>query len=112
VKLPETTVDPTDDVIFGFTLDDTANNRGIPLSWTMKFDDVLDGDKLNESLTRLLSIGNWRKVGGRLRLNVRFRCSPTLPTDQLTKHDSTGGSWRSTSPRPSVRPGPPSDTLP
>jgi len=74
---PAAPVDPTDDVILGFPLDDTATNRGIPLSWTMKFDDVLDPDKLHASLARLLSLGDWRKVGGRLRRGVRpcFRVS-------------------------------------
>ena len=63
-------VDSTDDVIPAFALDDTSTNRGIAMSWTLKFDDVLDADKLHGSLARLLATGNWRKVGGRLRLNV------------------------------------------
>ncbi|CAG8197197.1 unnamed protein product [Penicillium olsonii] len=32
-----------------------------------KFDDVLEPDKLRQSLERLLQIGNWRHLGGRLR---------------------------------------------
>ena len=67
---PITPADPTDDVILGFTLDDTPTNRAIPLAWTLKFDDVLDADMLHDSLSRLLSIGNWRKLGGRIRKNV------------------------------------------
>jgi len=68
---PAVEMDANDDeVIPAFVLDDTPTNRGIMMSWTMKFDDVLDPEKLHSSLERLLSIGNWRKIGGRLRLNV------------------------------------------
>jgi hypothetical protein len=53
-------------------LDDTKTLRGIIVTWTLRFNDVLDADKLNSSLSRLLEIGDWRKLGGRLRLNVRL----------------------------------------
>jgi hypothetical protein len=33
----------------------------------MLFNDVLDADMLNASLSRLLEIGDWRKLGGRLK---------------------------------------------
>ncbi|KAL5361455.1 hypothetical protein BJX96DRAFT_185294 [Aspergillus floccosus] len=39
----------------------------------LRFDDVLDPERLRQSLSRLLEIGNWRKVGAR----VRQRNSPT-----------------------------------
>lgn len=34
---------------------------------TMLFNDVLDADMLHASLSRLLEIGDWRKLGGRLK---------------------------------------------
>ncbi|PNP82180.1 hypothetical protein FNYG_04369 [Fusarium nygamai] len=37
------------------------------MAWTMRFDDVLNADKLHQSLSELLSIGDWKKLGGRLR---------------------------------------------
>ncbi|CAE7023631.1 hypothetical protein CFE70_003326 [Pyrenophora teres f. teres 0-1] len=49
-------------------LDDTKTFRDILLTWTIYFNDTLDVDKLQKSLTKLLSIGDWKKVGGRLRL--------------------------------------------
>lgn len=52
-------------------LDDTKTLRGFVTTWTLRFDDVLDSDLLRNTLTRLLEIGDWRKLGGRLRLNVR-----------------------------------------
>lgn len=37
----------------------------------MLFNDVLDAEMLNNSLSRLLEIGDWRKLGGRLERGVR-----------------------------------------
>ena len=51
-------------------LDNTPTLKNIVVTWTLRFDDVLDADKLHDSLSRLLEIGAWRKVGGRLRLKV------------------------------------------
>jgi len=62
----------TDDVYPVHMLDDTKTLRGIVVTWTLRFNDVLDADKLHGSLSRLLEIGDWRKVGGRLRLKVSF----------------------------------------
>jgi hypothetical protein len=53
-------------------LDDTPTMRGILLTWTLCFNDVLDADKLQSSLARLVEIGDWRKLGGRVRLNVSY----------------------------------------
>jgi hypothetical protein len=61
----------TDQVYPLHMLDDTKTLRGIVVTWTLRFDDVLDADKLHDALSRLLDIGDWRKLGGRLRLNVR-----------------------------------------
>lgn len=51
-------------------LDDTKTLRGIVVTWTLRFNDVLDAEKLHSSLSKLLEIGDWSKVGGRLRLKV------------------------------------------
>lgn len=61
---------PSDEVIPAFALDDTSANRGIMLNWTLHFDAVLDAEKLRSSLEALLRTGDWRKIGGRLRLDV------------------------------------------
>lgn len=60
----------TDDIYPVHMLDDTNTLRDIVVTWTLRFNDVLDADKLHRSLSRLLEIGDWRKLGGRLRLNV------------------------------------------
>lgn len=51
-------------------LDDTKTLRDIVVVWTLRFNDVLDADKMHASLSRLLGIGDWRKLGGRLRVKV------------------------------------------
>jgi hypothetical protein len=62
----------SDDVYPVHMLDDTKTLRDIVVAWTLRFNDVLDADKLYVSLSRLLAIGDWRKLGGRLRLKVSF----------------------------------------
>ncbi|KAJ5108828.1 hypothetical protein N7456_005503 [Penicillium angulare] len=39
------------------------------VNWMMHFNDILDATKLNEALIKLLEIGDWKKLGGRLRRN-------------------------------------------
>ncbi|OBT91973.1 hypothetical protein VE01_09919 [Pseudogymnoascus verrucosus] len=63
----------SDDVYPLFMLDDNKILHGIVVTWTLRFNDLLDADRLHTSLCRLLSIGDWRKVGGRLVRKV----SPT-----------------------------------
>ena len=62
--------DVGDDILPLHCMDDTAGNRSLLLAWTMKFDDVLDPYRLHFGLARLLQMEGWRKLGGRLRMNV------------------------------------------
>ncbi|PYI00200.1 hypothetical protein BO71DRAFT_479018 [Aspergillus ellipticus CBS 707.79] len=59
--------------------DDTWMNRGIALDFTVKFDQVLDPEHLRRSLDRLLEIGDWRKLGARLRLNASGQLEYHMP---------------------------------
>jgi hypothetical protein len=68
----------TDHVYPTHMLDDNPTLRGIVLTWTMCFNDVLDPDKLYVALSRLLEIGDWRKLGGRLRLKVSLKSNRGL----------------------------------
>jgi hypothetical protein len=61
----------TDDIYPVHMLDGNKTLRTIVIAWTLCFNDVLDPDKLYTSLSKLLEIGDWRKIGGRLRLKVR-----------------------------------------
>ncbi|KAJ4396274.1 hypothetical protein N0V93_000493 [Gnomoniopsis smithogilvyi] len=58
---------PTDEVIPMFDFDARPQVREIIIGWTLRFDDILDADKLGVALCHLLEIGDWRKLGGRLR---------------------------------------------
>jgi hypothetical protein len=62
---------PTDTIISMHSLDDASFFRSIVLDFTLRFDDVLDPEKLSAALVRLMELGNWRKLGGRLRMNVK-----------------------------------------
>lgn len=61
---------PTDEILPVHDFDARPQVRDIIIGWTLRFDDILDGDKLNVALSRLLEIGDWRKLGGRLRQRV------------------------------------------
>lgn len=68
---------PTDEVIPTHLFDDTKTMRSAVMPWMFRFDDVLDPDKLNISLSYLFQMEGWRKFGGRFRLRVS-KCSLCL----------------------------------
>ncbi|ORY67137.1 uncharacterized protein BCR38DRAFT_364385, partial [Pseudomassariella vexata] len=49
--------------------------------WTLRFDDVLNASKLNDSLWRLIEIDGWRKLGGRLRMNESKKLELHIPKE-------------------------------
>jgi hypothetical protein len=55
-------------------LDDIKGFRNNVI-WMMRFNDVLDAEKLADSLSRLLEIGDWKKLGGQLRFKVHTKLS-------------------------------------
>jgi hypothetical protein len=79
----------TNDTIIPFHFwDDVPYTRGICLNVTLRFEEVLDTKQLHDSLERLFEIGNWRKLGARLRQNVNQQ--PSSQTSPTTKQISTG----------------------
>ncbi|TQV91244.1 BCL5p [Cordyceps javanica] len=60
-------------------LDNAANFRNLFLSYVFTFNDVLDPEKLASSLSDLLHIGDWRKLGGRFRFNKAKRLEIHVP---------------------------------
>ncbi|KAH7139666.1 hypothetical protein B0J13DRAFT_477930 [Dactylonectria estremocensis] len=60
----------TDEIFPVHFFDDTKTYRSMVVTWTLRFDDVLDADKVYDALARLLEIGDWRRLGGRLRLTT------------------------------------------
>lgn len=51
-------------------LDDSSTTRPLTLAWVFRFNDVLDVEKLRDSLTALLEIGDWKKLSGRIQRKV------------------------------------------
>ncbi|CAN8106396.1 unnamed protein product [Discula destructiva] len=76
---------PTDEVLPMFDFDARPQVRNIIIGWTLRFDDVLDADKLNIALSRLLEIGDWRKLGGRLRQREDGQLEIHVPAEFTTK---------------------------
>lgn len=61
---------PTDQILPVHYWDDTTMFRSVVLHYMMRFDDILDVQKLTASLAKLIEREGWRKMGARLRLNV------------------------------------------
>lgn len=61
-------------------LDDSIINRAFVMNPLYIYDDLLDVDKLRSSLERLVQREGFRKLGARLRKNVR---SPHTPVVQM-----------------------------
>ncbi|KAJ9130909.1 Lysr family regulatory protein [Pleurostoma richardsiae] len=69
----------TDEIFPATFFDDTPLNRSVLLYLTFRFNNVLDTVSLRESLSRLLEIDGWRKLGGRFRLNPAGKLEIHIP---------------------------------
>ncbi|KAK0615705.1 hypothetical protein B0T17DRAFT_592427 [Bombardia bombarda] len=81
---------PTDDIYPAHLMDDTTTFRNILMGWTLRFNDVLDGDMLHASLSRLLEIGDWKKLGGRIRFNARGKLEYHVPAKFTPERPAVG----------------------
>ncbi|KAH9228049.1 hypothetical protein K456DRAFT_1774996 [Colletotrichum gloeosporioides 23] len=72
---------PTDTIVPLSAGDDNFVNKSIVMLFMMRFDDVLDPDKLRVSLEKLLERDGWRKLGARLRLNANKKLEYHIPTE-------------------------------
>ncbi|KAF2183729.1 hypothetical protein K469DRAFT_540913, partial [Zopfia rhizophila CBS 207.26] len=52
----------SDDIYPLHMLDDTKTYRDIVVTWTLRFNDVLGADNLYTSLSKLLEMGDWKKL--------------------------------------------------
>uniref|UniRef100_A0A0B7KAZ0 Uncharacterized protein n=1 Tax=Bionectria ochroleuca TaxID=29856 RepID=A0A0B7KAZ0_BIOOC len=64
-------------------IDRSASLRNPVHVSTWYFNDVLDGDKLHQSLDHLLHLGDWKKLGGRFRLDKNGKLEIHVP-EQFT----------------------------
>jgi hypothetical protein len=60
-----------DDIYPIHFIDNAAIIRTSIISYTFRYTGVLDCMQLHDSLVKLLTIGDWKKLRGRLRENVR-----------------------------------------
>jgi hypothetical protein len=60
----------TDQVQDSYDWDNAQTLRDQSISITLLFQQVLDADKLHTSLLELIGREGWRRIGGRLRLDV------------------------------------------
>lgn len=75
-----------DDYVYPVHLLDGAKYQHCILTLFIRFNDLLDADKLRDGLTRLLEIGDWKKLGGRFRTKV---------DESIAPHDDYGnGDWK------------------
>ena len=67
------------------------------MSYIFQFNDVLDGQKLADSLSALLEIGDWRKLGGRFQYNVSKSAfiDISVPTVSTAANAFKPGTWQS-----------------
>ncbi|PNP54754.1 hypothetical protein THARTR1_04959 [Trichoderma harzianum] len=69
----------TDVVIPLHAIDDDEVFRSAVLDMTYLFNDVLDANKLHDSLWKLMTTSNWTKLGARLRNNIDGKLEYHIP---------------------------------
>ncbi|CVL08336.1 uncharacterized protein FMAN_05122 [Fusarium mangiferae] len=73
----------SDDIVYPtHMIDNVSVLKFLVMAWTMRFDDVLNADKLHKSLAELFTVGDWKKLGGRLKYghNKRGALEVHVPT--------------------------------
>lgn len=70
---------PTDTILPLHSYDDGAIQRSMIVDFSLRFDDVLDVQKLVRALEQLLEKPGWRKLGARLRLNNNGKLEYHIP---------------------------------
>ncbi|PVH92963.1 hypothetical protein DM02DRAFT_721895 [Periconia macrospinosa] len=71
----------TDEVIPLGWLDDTKQNRNVIIDFALIFDEVLDEKKLVRALEKLVEKPGWKRLGGRLRLNINNKLECHIPAE-------------------------------
>ncbi|KAJ5129364.1 Transferase [Penicillium bovifimosum] len=77
---PSEPTSPDTDTIIPFHFwDDLPHVKAICLTVGFRLDEQLDPERLRNSLSRLLELGNWRKLGSRLRMDSSGKLTYHLP---------------------------------
>ncbi|KAG8168173.1 hypothetical protein KVR01_003862 [Diaporthe batatas] len=76
----------TDTVVKLATLENSLMMRSMCMNWTFRFEHALDVAMLQKSLEDLISKGhNWRKLGGRFRVNTEGQLELHIPEEFCLK---------------------------
>ncbi|KAG8349753.1 hypothetical protein FVEN_g12030 [Fusarium venenatum] len=76
---PNYPIDPTDTILPVFYFDDTPLLRNYVQCSTLRFNDALDATMLSDSLSRVITLLGWRKLGGRIRINSKEKLEIHVP---------------------------------
>ncbi|KAF4634886.1 hypothetical protein G7Y89_g3215 [Cudoniella acicularis] len=79
-KPPGPPIVATDTIVPIHSEDDNSRHRGYVMNLFVRFDDVLNVEKLQQSLFPLLKRPGWNKLSGRLRLNSKGTIECHTPT--------------------------------
>ncbi|KAF5622694.1 BCL5p [Fusarium tjaetaba] len=74
---------PSEEIVYPtHMIDNVSVLKFLVMAWTMRFKDVLNADRLHQSLSELLTVGDWKRLGGRLRYghNKRGALEVHVPT--------------------------------
>lgn len=75
----------TDDHIYAVHPIDGTKIQHVLYAGFERFNDVLDPQKIHDALFRLLQIGDWKKLGGRLRYRVSSQPGAGFKQDKPCK---------------------------
>ncbi|KAJ5933985.1 hypothetical protein N7454_006314 [Penicillium verhagenii] len=80
-KPPSPPIVPTDTITPLHYWDTQPHTKSICVDVTLRFDDVLDPEKVRSSLAHLLTFGDWRKLGARIRQNAAGKLEYHIPAE-------------------------------
>ncbi|CEJ59699.1 hypothetical protein PMG11_08311 [Penicillium brasilianum] len=83
MKVDQQFLDGQEEVYPLHKLDDIKSFRNNVI-WMMRFNDVLDAEKLADALSRLLEIGDWKKLGGRFRFKADGKLQVVFQKSSVT----------------------------
>ncbi|KAJ2977890.1 hypothetical protein NQ176_g4118 [Zarea fungicola] len=72
-------VDPANGVVYPLFVQDAISSNQVLISASLRFNDILDAETLRASLSRLLTIGHWQKLAGRLHKRANGRLVLQVP---------------------------------
>ncbi|KAL2757319.1 hypothetical protein ACRALDRAFT_1067935 [Sodiomyces alcalophilus JCM 7366] len=89
-RKPAVELDPTDRVLPLHFFENSRLVQGNNMAVSLVFDDVLDPEKLRQSLEGLVKREGWQKLGGRLRTNAAGKTEWHIPREFTAERPAIG----------------------